>query len=56
METCQDNGCSKVLVEYGAPMNQIRVLIEVRNIWGFSPPVPSKQEKNILVFLSLYIF
>ena len=30
---------------------------EVRNIWVFfSPLVPSKREKNILVLLSLYIF
>ena len=28
----------------------------VRNIWFFSPLVPSKREKNILVLLSLYIF
>ena len=28
----------------------------VRNIWFFSPLVPSKREKNILVSLSLYIF
>ena len=29
---------------------------KVRNIWGFSPLVPSKQENNIFVLLSLYIF
>ena len=28
----------------------------VRNIWVFSPLVPSKREKYILVLLSLYIF
>ena len=28
IETCQDDGCSKVLVEYEHPMNQIRLLIE----------------------------
>ena len=28
----------------------------VRNIWFFSPLVPSKLEKNILVLLRLYIF
>ena len=27
-----------------------------RNIWVFSPLVPPKQEKNILVLLRLYIF
>ena len=27
----------------------------VRNIWVFSPLVPSKREKNVLVLLSLYI-
>ena len=26
--------------------------IKVRNIWGFSPLVPSKREKNVLVLLS----
>ena len=30
--------------------------IKVRNIWVFSPLVPSKREKNVLVLLSLYIF
>ena len=34
----------------------INSTIMVRNIWFFSPPVPSKREKNILVLLSLYIF
>ena len=32
------------------------IVTKVRNIWSFSPLVPSKREKNILVFLSLYIF
>ena len=29
---------------------------KVRNIWFFSPLVPSEWEKNILILLSLYIF
>ena len=30
--------------------------IKVRNIWVFSPLVPSKREKNVLVLFSLYFF
>ena len=29
---------------------------KVRNIWFLSPLIPTKQEKNVLVLLSLYIF
>ena len=32
------------------------MVTRVRNIWVFSPLVPSKREKNILVLLSVYIF
>ena len=32
------------------------IFTRVQNIWGFSPLVLSKREKNILVLLSLYIF
>ena len=28
-----------------------RAVVQVRNIWVFSPLVPSKREKNVLVFL-----
>ena len=28
-----------------------RSVVQVRNIWVFSPLVPSKQEKNVLVLL-----
>ena len=31
-------------------------IVMVRIIWVFSPLIPSKREKNILVLLSLYIF
>ena len=30
--------------------------VQVQNIWRVFPLIPSKREKNILVFLSLYIF
>ena len=40
------------MVEDNDPNNQDQAVSEVRNTWFFSPLVPSKLEKNVLILLS----
>ena len=48
---------SSIFFQQQSPAKQCKcVAAQVQNIWVFSPLIPSKREKNLLVLLGLYIF